>query len=337
MALKLDMSKAFDRVEWGCLHDIMLKMGFNTKRVNLMMLCITSVTYSIRINGEPRGHITPTRCLRQGDPISPFLPLFCVEGLSALLNQASRSGAIHGVAACPRGPQISRLFFANDSIIFCRATSVECAHLEHILETYEQASSQRLNHDKTTLFFNKNRTLEVQEDIKHRFGAEVIRQHETYLGLPSLVGHSKRNTFRALKERLDNKLLGQKEKLLSQVRKEILIKVVAQAIPTYTMSVFKLPDFLCDEMTSMVRKFWWDQKEGRNKMAWLSWEKMCTPKKDGGLGFRDQKSFNIALLAKQGWHLQSNTRSLVHRVLKACYFPDRDFIHAELGRTPSYA
>ena len=86
--------------------------------------------------------------------------------------------------------------------------------------------------------------------------------------------------------------------MLSQVRKEILIKVVAQAIPTYTMSVFKLPDFLCDEMTSMVRKFWWDQKEGRNKMAWLSWEKMCTPKKDGGLGFRDQKSFNIALLAK---------------------------------------
>jgi len=161
MALKLDMSKAFDRVEWGCLHDIMLKMGFNTKWVNLMMLCVTSVTYSIRINGEPRGHITPTRCLRQGDPISPFLLLFCAERLSALLNQASRSGAIHGVAACPQGPQISHLFFADDSIIFYRATSVNCAHLEHILETYEQASSQQLNRDKTTLFFSKNRTLEV--------------------------------------------------------------------------------------------------------------------------------------------------------------------------------
>ena len=72
-------------------------------------------------------------------------------------------------------------------------------------------------------------------------------------------------------------------------------------------------------------------------MACLSQEKKCAPKKDGGLGFRDLKAFNIALLAKQGWRLQSNTHSLVHRVLKACYFPDRDFIHAELGRTPSYA
>ena len=72
-------------------------------------------------------------------------------------------------------------------------------------------------------------------------------------------------------------------------------------------------------------------------MTWLSWEKMCAPKKDGGLGFRDLKAFNIALLAKQGWRLQSNTRFLVHRVLKACYFPDCDFIDAELGQTPSYA
>ena len=121
--------------------------------------------------------------------------MFCAEGLSALLNQASRSGAIHGVAACPQGPQISHLFFADDSIIFCQAISVDYAHLEHILETYEQASGQQLNRDKTALFFSKNTTLEVQEDIKHRFRAEVIRQHETYLGLPSLVGRSKRNTF----------------------------------------------------------------------------------------------------------------------------------------------
>jgi len=77
------------------------------------------------------------------------------------------------------------------------------------------------------------------------------------LGLPSLVGRSKKNTFHALKERLDNKLSRWKEKMLSQERKEILIKAVDQVIPTYTMSVFKLPDTLCDELTSMVRTFWW--------------------------------------------------------------------------------
>ena len=159
----------------------------------------------------------------------------------------------------------------------------------------------------------------------------MIRQHETYLGLPLLVGRSKQNTFRALKEKLDNKPSGWKEKLLSQAGKEVLIKAVAQAIPTYTMSVFKLPNSLCDDLIKIIRRFWWGMKDGKNKMAWLSWEKMCAPKEKGGLGFQDLIAFNLALLAKQGWHLQMNPNSLVHQVLKARYFPQTDFLHAELG------
>ena len=85
----------------------------------------------------------------------------------------------------------------------------------------------------------------------------MIRQHDKYLGLPSLVGHSKRNTFLDLKGKLASKLARWKEKLLSKGGKEILIKVVAQAVPTYTMSCFKLPDSICEELTSMVRNFWW--------------------------------------------------------------------------------
>ena len=89
------------------------------------------------------------------------------------------------------------------------------------------------------------------------FGVEIIKQHEKYLGLPLLVGRSKRNTFQQLKERLGNKLVGWKEKLLSNAGKEILIKAVAQAILAHTMSCFLLPKNLCDEMTSMVRNLWW--------------------------------------------------------------------------------
>ena len=96
MAFKLDMSKAYDRVEWCFLEKILLKMGFQESWVAMIMECITMVTYSILVNGEPKGLITPTRGLRQGDPLSPYLFLFCVEGLNAILNQASENGDIHG-------------------------------------------------------------------------------------------------------------------------------------------------------------------------------------------------------------------------------------------------
>ena len=102
------------------------------------------------------------------------------------------------------------------------------------------------------------------------------------------------------------------------------------------MSVFKLPNTLCDKMTSMVQKFWWGQTNEKTKMAWLSWDKFCTPKEEGNLGFGDLKAFNLALLAKQGWRLQTNTSSLVYRVLKAKYFLDSNFLGAELESCISY-
>ena len=87
----------------------------------------------------------------------------------------------------------------------------------------------------------------------------------------------------------------------------------------------------------MVRKFWWGQNNGVDKMAWLSWEKMCTPKECGGMGFKDLKTFNLALLAKQGWRLQTCTNSLFHYVFLAKYFPHGDFLFASLGTKLSYA
>ena len=116
-------------------------------------------------------------------------------------------------------------------------------------------------------FFSKNTPRPIQEEIQQRFGALVIWQHEKYLGLPSLVGQSKCNTFNDLKEKLGNKLSSWKEKLLSNVGKEIMIKSVAQVIPSYTMSCSNLPDALCDELARMVRHFWWRQQENHNKLA----------------------------------------------------------------------
>jgi hypothetical protein len=160
MGIKLDMSKAYDRVEWDFLEAVMGKMGFSERWVSLIMICVRSVTYSIVINGQPVGNIIPSRGLRQGDPISPYLFILCAEALSAMLNQAERMGVITGVPTSKRGPRLSHLFFADDSLLFCKANSVEWRRLTKILEKYEEASGQKLNRDKTSIFFSRNTSLE---------------------------------------------------------------------------------------------------------------------------------------------------------------------------------
>ena len=156
MALKLDMSKAYDRVEWGFLKQVMTRMGFHEKWISMIMECISTVSYSLLINGEPTGLITPTRGLRPRDPISPYLFLLCAEGLNGVLKTVANQGDIHGVSLCCRGPKITNLFFVDDSLLFCKATRVECQKIQDISWLYEKASSQKLNREKTTLFFSKN-------------------------------------------------------------------------------------------------------------------------------------------------------------------------------------
>ena len=118
MALKLDMSKAYDRVEWCFLEELMRKMGFHERWINLTMVCVKTVTYSILVNGEPRGLIHPSRGIRQGDPLSPFLFLLCTEGLNGLIKQAEVNGDIHGFSLYRRGPKLTHLLFADDSLFF---------------------------------------------------------------------------------------------------------------------------------------------------------------------------------------------------------------------------
>ena len=175
---------------------------------------------------------------------------------------------------------------------------LECDRVMKVSEDYERVSGQKLNKEKTSLYFSKNTRRDVQDQVKQKFGAEIVRRHEKYLGLPPLVGRGKRKAFNWIKDQVGGKIAGWKGKLLSNAGREVLIKAVAQATPIYTMSVFKLPDSLCKDLNSLMGNFWWGQKEKERKMAWVSWEKLCTLKAEGGMGFRDLQAFNLALLAK---------------------------------------
>ena len=135
--MKLNMSKVYNRVEWIFLCRLMENMGFENHWIQLIYGCISSVSYSILVNGEPHGDIKPTRGLRQGNPLSPYLFLLVSEGLNGLIQQAMATSAIRGFFLCRNGPWISHLFFADDTLLFCKLELKEVQIIQNLLKKYE--------------------------------------------------------------------------------------------------------------------------------------------------------------------------------------------------------
>ena len=202
MAVKLDMSKAYDWVELVYLDNVMRKMGFREKWIGLIMVCIKMVTYSILVNGEPQGLIQPTKGIRQRDPLSPFLFLLCTEGLHELIQKSARMGELKGLSISRNGPQLTHLLFADDSLLFCRATIEECRKIMEILEIYEEGSGQKVNKNKTAIFFSKSTPEGTKDEIKEALSLQEIVHYDKYLGLPSLVGGKKRESFNFIKQKV---------------------------------------------------------------------------------------------------------------------------------------
>lgn len=133
VAMKLDMSKAYDRVEWGFLRKLLLTMGFDGRWVNLIMDCVSTVSYSFVINGGVCGAVRPSRGLRQGDPLSPYLFIIVADAFSRMIQNKVQEKKLHGAKASRNGPVISHLLFADDSLLFARANRQECSIVVDIL------------------------------------------------------------------------------------------------------------------------------------------------------------------------------------------------------------
>jgi hypothetical protein len=155
IGIKTDMAKAYDRLEWGFLHATLQSMNFPPSLINTIMNCVTTVSFTILINGQPTKSFAPERGLRQGDPLSPYLFIICADVISSLLTKANHDKLIHGVKIAPRAPEITHLFFADDSLMFCRANEVEAKQVKDIISSYQQVSGQMVNFTKSELIFSK--------------------------------------------------------------------------------------------------------------------------------------------------------------------------------------
>ncbi|KAH9782560.1 reverse transcriptase domain-containing protein [Citrus sinensis] len=260
VALKLDVSKAYDRLEWSFIEQTMKCMGFSQNWICLVMKCISSVSFSLIINGSVRGVIKPQRGLRQGCPLSPYLFITCAEVFSSLLLQAEQQKLIHGLSF-GKELSISHLLFADDSLIFSRASMTDCGNLKKILDCYSAASGQIFNFEKSSLFLSGNVQHDRATAIGQIFHLNIVSRHEKYLGLPAMIGRKRSNFFNDIKLKVFNKISNRQHKFFSCGGKEVLIKAAAQAIPAYAMSVFKIPMGVCNDIQKTVADFWYFQNK----------------------------------------------------------------------------
>jgi hypothetical protein len=337
MAVKIDMEKAFDRMEWGFLLSILIKLGFSSIWINWIRICISSTSFSILINGSPFGLFTPSRGLRQGDPLSPFLFILGTEALSRILQQQESLGILKGIKIAKNCPPINHLLFADDLIIFAKATSTEAISIKCSLDLFCSWSGQKVNTGKSSLLFSKNTLSSTIRSIKGILPYKTTSSTSYYLGLPFIFGKSKRVAFQPILDKVLNKIEGWRAKTLSQAGRTVLIKATAAAIPSYTMSTFMLPVSICNMLDRSFKNFWWGfPKDKSRNLSLKSWSSICLPRSQRGLGIRDMKSTNLALIAKLGWKILNNSDNIWVQFLQKKYIRYGNFLTSPLFYSASY-
>jgi hypothetical protein len=227
--------------------------------------------------------------------------ILCAEGLTTLIKKYEGRGDIHGVKVCRGAPSLSHLLFADDCFLFFRADIREANCMKKILNDYENASGQAVNYAKSEVYFSRNTPHHIKDQISDILGVHEVMGTGRYLGMSSMIGRNKKAAFSYLKDRMWKRIQSWTGKHLSKAGREVLVKSVAQAIPTYCMSTILLPETLGEELERMINSFWWGTNKASGRgINWLRWEKLAMRKEHGGMGFRHFYGFNLAMLGKQG-------------------------------------
>ncbi|XP_056864399.1 uncharacterized protein LOC130511429 [Raphanus sativus] len=336
IAVKTDMSKAYDRLEWGFIRLVFEKLGFDGIWINWVMECITTVSYSFLVNDSALGHVTPERGIRQGDPLSPYIFILCGEVLSGLCQAGQQNGELTGVKIGQQCPRINHLLFADDTMFFTKASPDCCSYLIATLKEYESASGQLINASKSSISFSSKTPQETRDRVKNILGIEKEGGVGKYLGLPELFSRKKRDVFSSIVDKIKIRASSWSTRRLSAAGKLTMLKSVLSAIPTYSMSCFPLPVGLCKQIQSALTRFWWDQDPAVKKICWVSWDSLTQHKDEGGLGFREIQDFNVAMLAKNAWRILTSPSSLLARLLLGKYCHSTSFLSATCPKSASH-
>ena len=193
MMVKIDFEKAYDRLKWSFIRDTLLEICLPQTMVDVVMNCIESAKLSILWNGEPMEFFHPSRGIRQGDPLSPYLYVLCMERLSHLIEREVQLGGWKPVRASRNGPSISHLAFADDLILFSEASEEQSELMMAWLDNFCGASGSKVSIEKSKVYFSPNTHVEVQEAVCRKLGMEATLDFGKYLGVLLMGERPKEN------------------------------------------------------------------------------------------------------------------------------------------------
>ncbi|XP_074304872.1 uncharacterized protein LOC141639712 [Silene latifolia] len=319
--LKLDMNKAFDRVSWTFLMLVMKRMGFPTFWQNIIWECIATVSYRVLINGEPSDSFRAFCGLRQGDPLSPYLFIMCMEVLSRQVIRAEKIGSLTGIKISRYAPTLSHLLYADDALLCCKATPLAFETLRDLFKEFETASGQMINLSKSFIKF----TLILLIFCEHPTSILKMTHFPsfgTYLGVPIDIPRRRSELFLPFIDCMTTRIASWSALHLSQPNKLIIISAILLASLNHLFSVVPIPSCVSRKIDALLAAFWWRNDWNKHSIHWTSQSVLQAPKEYGGLGFRNSHILSQALLLKNFWRIHSQPTAILARYMVPKYARD---------------
>ncbi|CAH9089090.1 unnamed protein product [Cuscuta europaea] len=300
LVVKLDMAKAFDRLSWVFLEAILFKFGFAGSFIKLILDHLKATHFSVLINGTPSGFFKPSRGVKQGDPLSPFLFTLASEAFSRGFKALIDSYAIKPFWIGQYGQPISHLCFADDILIFLNGEARSVQVFKRFLGLYQRASGQAINFNKSNFTCGKTSLARIRK-LERLLEMNKINLPMRYLGAALHKGKNKIRFCSGIIQAFDKKLTSWKQKCLNMGGRAILIKYVLNTIPQHTLAVDILPKSVIKILERKMATFLWGSANNKNKYHWINWQKVCLSNEEGGLGIRSIHDVQKALSLKLWW------------------------------------